>query len=96
MATCHITGFLSVIGGILGPFHNASLCVLLLVIVKYKKSDEYIRDKIEPFLHAVPWLIAFGWYIFSLVMGNINPNGGGSCHSTPYNPPHCYGMENGS
>jgi len=28
MATCHITGFLSVIGGILGPFHNASLVSL--------------------------------------------------------------------
>ena len=71
-------------------------CVLPLIIVKYQKSDEYIRNKIELFLHAVPWLIAFGWYIFSLVMGIVNPNGSGSCTSIPYNPPHCYGMENGS
>ena len=50
-------------------------CVLLLAIVNYEKSDEYIRNKIEPFLHAVPLLMAFGYYIFVLVMGNVNPHG---------------------
>jgi len=97
MATCHIAGFLSAIGSLLGPLYNASLCVLLLSIVKYEKSDEYIRDKIEPFLHAVPWLISFGSYILSLVVGNINPNGTGSCSPGLYsNPPLCYGMKNRS
>jgi len=96
MATCHIAGFFATVGSGLGPFYNASLCVLLLAIVKYEKSDEYIRNKIEPFLHGVPLLMSFGVYIFALAMGNVNPNGSGSCTLSPYYPPHCSGMEDGS
>ena len=72
-------------------------CVLLLAIVKYEKSDEYIRNKIEPFLHAVPLLLSIGYYIVCLLMDGINPDGAGNCNLTaPYSPPHCSGMEDGS
>ena len=55
-----IRGFLNVFGSICGPCYNTSVveCIYYLAIVKYKKSDDCIRTKVEPFLHAVPLIVA--------------------------------------
>ena len=66
-----------------------------LAVVRYRKSDDYIRDRIEPFLHIVPAVISVVTCITLLVKHNYNDNGGGSCFKAVYNPPHCEGYEDG-
>lgn len=68
---------------------------MFLVIVRYGKSEEYIRARFEPFLHGVRLIIAFGFYIFKLSISGINPDGDGACILGTYFPPHCYGAEEG-
>ena len=51
MLTCNLQGFLSVMGSS-ASLYNCSICLYYLAIVKYNKSDNFIRKKIEPWLHA--------------------------------------------
>lgn len=70
-------------------------CLFYLAIVKYDKTDEYIRTKLEPFLHAIPLLIATGNYIVRLVTQSLNPGLDGNCSDFIYAPPHCREAESG-
>lgn len=94
-ATCTAIGFFSILGITLSMGYNASLNVYSLAIVKYNKTDNYIRAKMEPFLHGVPIFFALAFSFGLLFSNGYNASVGRTCVEAVYNPPHCYGFENG-
>merc|ERR1712038_277414 len=62
---------------------------------KYEKSGEYIRTKIEPFLHGVTIISALTWSIFLLVKNQYHNSGSGMCVVGVNYPPHCVGYDVG-
>ena len=48
------------------PYNAVSKCLLCLAIVKFEKSDEYIRSKQEPVLLGVPTVVPLGNLILRL------------------------------
>ncbi|GFH56475.1 hypothetical protein CTEN210_12951 [Chaetoceros tenuissimus] len=59
IATCTAQGFFAFLGLLAAPFYNCSLCFYYLFVITYNKKDEYIRKRVEPFLHAIPIMISF-------------------------------------
>jgi len=95
-ATCRAQGFLYYLGGYGGIFYNVSLNLYFLAVVKYEKSDEYIRSKIEPFLHGVTIVLVLIWCIFLLVKNQYHNFGvSGICTVGVNYPPHCVGYSVG-
>ena len=97
-ATCNAVGFIQIVGAALTLLYSCSLNCYYLALIKYRKSDAYIRNKIEPFLHLVPVVTAIVYSITFLVNDNYNNVGieWADCNSAPiYNPPHCIGYEDG-
>jgi len=92
---CLVNGSLRQFGLFLGTWYNASLCLFYLAVVKYKKSDDFVTKKIEPYLHGVPFIIALGHVVLRLSTEGLNPSVGGSCSEFVYNPPHCFDAEDG-
>mmetsp|Transcript_27683 Transcript_27683/g.42411 ORF Transcript_27683/g.42411 Transcript_27683/m.42411 type:complete len:183 (+) Transcript_27683:109-657(+) len=93
MATCQIQGFVNSFGSVCGIWYNASLCLYYLAVVKYEKSDDYIRAKIEPFLYAVPLIISAICNVYMVATGRINAGGSGIYSVCYYDPPHCWEIE---
>jgi len=92
--TCSVQGFTFFMGMFSGLFYSCSLNLYSLAVVKYNKSDGYIHNKVEPFLHGVPIAFALIVGITLLAKQNIN-NGGGNCYAPVYRPLHCIGYEDG-
>ena len=61
--------------------------------MKYKKSDDYIRTKNEPFLHAVPVLFAIIFNVYTVSSGRMNAGRLGMCGTVRHDPPHCWEVE---
>ena len=95
MVTCEALGFLSITGFICTTFYHTSLNIFYLLVLKFEKSEEYIRTKIERYFHGGTITLALGISIFSLVKGNLNHNGNGVCNSLVNDLPHCIGYEAG-
>lgn len=57
-------------------------------------GDDYIKAKVEPFLHGVPISFALIVGITSLI-GENNNSGQLNCDRPEYRPPHCIGFEDG-
>ncbi len=74
-ASCDTQGFLFCFGSTGGLFYNAALNVYYLAVVKYGKSESYIRTKIEPFLHSVPVVVALTGSAVFLAKKNFNDDG---------------------
>eukprot|EP00553_Chaetoceros_curvisetus_P015258 CAMPEP_0204645080 /NCGR_PEP_ID=MMETSP0718-20130828/1927_1 /ASSEMBLY_ACC=CAM_ASM_000674 /TAXON_ID=230516 /ORGANISM="Chaetoceros curvisetus" /LENGTH=149 /DNA_ID=CAMNT_0051666825 /DNA_START=114 /DNA_END=559 /DNA_ORIENTATION=+ len=89
--TCDAQGFLIIFGMGGGLFYNAMLNLYFVAVVKYGKSEDYIRNKIEPFLHGVPIVVGLAMSIVGLVGNHINDGGGGICNWSAHYPPHCQG-----
>ena len=97
VATCDIQGFI-VSGGILcTTMYTSSLCFYYLSIIVFNKKDDYIRSKLEVWLHAVPILttLTLGTST-ALSQKHYNNPDAGVCFVTHNNPPHCIGYENGA
>ena len=47
-ATCTAQGFLTLCGYFVAMYYSCSICCYYLAIIRYKKTDEYIRRKLEP------------------------------------------------
>eukprot|EP00956_Cyclotella_meneghiniana_P020458 scaffold36249_cov36-Cyclotella_meneghiniana.AAC.3 len=95
-ATCTIYGFVVIMGMNLTLYYSCSLNIYYLILIKYNKSGAYIRKKVEPFLHGIPFSLGLIWSIVALVNKNYNAGESGQCSTTPiYNPPHCQGYEDG-
>ena len=92
-ATCDASGFIQFVGMNLGLFYNASLCLNSLAIVRFKKKEKYIREKIEPFLHWIPIVYCITGSIILAAMKNFNQSQ--TCLPNFYNPKHCIGYEDG-
>lgn len=96
VTTCSIQGFVRFLGGMSGQLYNCSLNFYYLALVRYEKSDEEIRTKIEPFLHGVPVTVALLICIISVAMKNINVSEHGNCWAPVYDLPHCDGLSDGN
>jgi hypothetical protein len=93
LATCQIQGFVNAFGSVCGTCYYTSLCLYYLAVVKYRKSDDYIRTKIEPFLHAVPVVVAMIFSNYTLSSRRFNASGIGTCVPSYYSPPHCWEVD---
>ena len=78
-----------------GLLYSCSLNLHSLAVVKYNKSDSYMRRKVAPFIHGVPIAWALISSITLLAMQNFNDKGTGICIAPVYEPPHCIGYEDG-
>jgi hypothetical protein len=57
--TCATAGFLGHAGALTSIFYNGSLTVFFLMVVRFGWKEDYIKRKVEPWLHGIPLL--FGW-----------------------------------
>ena len=74
VASCEAQGFFIFVGSMAAPLYNCSLCLYYLAVLKFNKKDEYIKEKIEPFLHAVPILFSLIGGFTILGLKAFNPN----------------------
>eukprot|EP00979_Chaetoceros_neogracilis_P017690 scaffold10266_cov294-Chaetoceros_neogracile.AAC.10 len=72
--SCDAQGFFLFLGIMGAPLYNCSLCFYYLAIVKFNKKDTFIREKIEPYLHAVPILVSLTGAITILAKTSFNAN----------------------
>jgi len=91
VATCNLQGYFRIFGACSGLFYNCSLNLYYLAVVKFEKTDKYIRAKLEPFFHGVPIILGLIASNILVANKNINDNLGGSCYAPIYDPPHCKG-----
>ena len=82
VATCDATGFIAALGGISGLLYTCSLNLYYLTVVRYRKSDAYIKRRLEPWLHAVPVSFALVISIYFLVIDGMNSDMLGRCSFT--------------
>ncbi len=94
-ATCNVQGFLTGFGVVGGLFYNAALNLYYLSVVKYEKKEEFIRTKIEPFLHFVPIVGSLIESIYLLIGKHFNDDGFGVCIGAVHYPSHCRGYKVG-
>lgn len=92
--TCDAQGFFWQVGMISSLLYNCSLCIHSFAIINYGKSDDYIRNRVEPWLHGATLYPLIGGVIM-LVRQNFNLCGSYCCASQ-YTPFHCFGYESGS
>jgi hypothetical protein len=93
-ATCTAQGFFVAVGIIAAALYNCSICLYYLVIIRYNKKDEYIRNKLEPWFHgisiAIPLVV--GFILIAMKAYNIKDY---SCFIIQNDAPHCIGYEIG-
>jgi len=94
MASCDAQGFITYFAFTASGFYSISLNLYYLAVVKYEKTDEYIRKKLEPFLHGIPTIIALVMSITLLAFNSFNDDGD-LCWNPTNNPLHCDGIEDG-
>jgi len=92
--SCDAQGFLIVLGDVAASGYNCSLCLYYLSVVKYNKTDEYIRTKLEPCFHGLPIAVACIAAITGLAKQSFNSTLV-NCFPATYSPPHCTGYEDG-
>lgn len=96
LATCQVFGFFNAVGSFIGLLYSCSLNLYYLAMIRYNKSDHYIKTKLEPWLHLVPISYGLVVSIVFLVNKGINATVSGMCGvSSTYKPPHCMAYENG-
>jgi len=72
--TCQMQGFFIFIGSMAAPLYNCSLCWYYVFVVVFQKKDNYIKKKVEPFLHGIPIIFSLTGAITILVNGAFNAN----------------------
>ncbi len=92
--TCAFQGFLLFAGWYMPAYYNCSICFYYLAIIKYNKSDAYIAKKLERWFHGVPITVTILAGFLLVAIKSVNAIGQ-FCFVTPYNPPHCIGIEDG-
>jgi hypothetical protein len=93
-ATCTAQEFFVAVGIIAAALYNCSICLYYLVIIRYNKKDEYIRNKLEPWFHgisiAIPLVV--GFILIAMKAYNVNDS---ACFIIQNDAPHCIGYEIG-
>ena len=87
-AACSTQGFFVSLGMVLGPLNNCALCVYYVCVVKLNMSVTKIKKKVEPFLHAIPWVTAITLSSTALATKSINP-AYSMCRVAEYRPNDC-------
>ena len=97
MGTCTAQGFILTVGAVMASFYNCSICFYYLSIITFNKNDDYIKSKLEPWLHGMPIISAIVTAITGLILQHYNTDGQiiGNCYPASYHPPHCRGLGNG-
>jgi hypothetical protein len=85
--SCDAQGFFLFLGLMGAPLYNCSLCLYYIAVVKYNKKEEYIRAKLEPFLHGVPIIFSLVGAITVLAMQSFNASS--SYCWIAKDPPYC-------
>ena len=65
-------GFMFTIGTSSTLMYNCSLSIFYLAVVRYRKSDMYIKRKLEPSLHAASIVVSIVISVVLLVRENYN------------------------
>lgn len=92
-ASCSAQGFLIALGSSCGLLYNCSICIYYLAIVNYKKKDEYISNKIEPWLHGVSIYFPLVGCIIMLATHNYNAGFSNVCFPSKYVATQCFEYE---
>jgi len=87
-AACSTQGFFFTIGMVVGPLNNCALCIFYVCVVKLNMSVAKIKKKVEPYLHAIPWMIAIIMSSIALATRSINPSYS-MCRVYEYRPKGC-------
>ena len=74
VASCEAQGFFIFVGSMAAPLYNCSMCFFYLAVLKYNKKQDFITNKIEPFLHAVPIVFSLIGAFTILGLKAFNPN----------------------
>lgn len=73
--TCELQGFLAVIGAGCSILYSLSITVYFLLVIKFNISNEIIKKKYEPFLHAIPITYVFTVAFYIYATSSYNPSG---------------------
>mmetsp|Transcript_3601 Transcript_3601/g.5318 ORF Transcript_3601/g.5318 Transcript_3601/m.5318 type:complete len:433 (+) Transcript_3601:130-1428(+) len=73
LTTCNMKGFFNTIGITGAVFYSLSQSMYFITVIKLNVDEQTIKRKIEPFLHAIPILLAFGSSVFLLATDNYGP-----------------------
>jgi hypothetical protein len=84
---CSFQGFMTVVGFAGAALYTFSLTLYFLLRLRFKMTDMSIKQKVEPLLHLIPILYAWGVGIFIYAMDQYNP-AGPICWIAP-SPPGC-------
>jgi len=88
-AACSTQGFFVTLGTLLGPLNNCALsCIYYICVVKLNMLVAKIKKKVEPYLHAIPWMTAIILSSISLATRSINPSYS-MCRVMEYRPKGC-------
>jgi len=71
-AACSKQGFFISIGMIIGPLNNCALCIYYICVIQLNMSVAKIKKKVEPYLHAIPWMTAIILSSIALATRKIN------------------------
>ena len=92
-ASCSAQGFLIALGSSCGLLYHCSICIYYLAIVNYKKKDEYISKKIEPWLHGVSIYFPLVGCIIMLATHNYNAGFSNVWFPSKYVATQCFEYE---
>lgn len=95
VTSCDAQGFIYALGAVAGVWYSCSLNLYYLVKIRFNRSDAHIKRKIEPWLHIVPSFVSLAISSACLAKELFNSSFSGTCGPLPYDPPHCYGVEEG-
>ena len=73
--TCDFQGFFTVIGASGAMLYSVSISVYFLLVIKFNVSNERIKQRYEPFLHAVPIIYSLTTSLWVFTTGGYNPAG---------------------
>lgn len=73
--TCEAQAFFIVWGSVTMYAYNAMLCVYYACAIGLRMTEDAIKKKAEPYLHAIPVVYAFGMALPPLVKHQYNPIG---------------------
>lgn len=74
-AVCDAQGFFIHFGISATPIYNLSLCIYYVLTICYEKKEDWIRKRMEPFLHGLPILWSLGAAIYLVSTKHFNENG---------------------
>ena len=74
-ATCTAQGFFNELGNLATPLYNTSLCLYFVLVICQGWSEDRIRTRAEPFMHAVPIVTALTIAILGLPFKLYNHSG---------------------